>query len=139
MFVCCECCVLSGRGLCDELITRPEESYRLWCAVCDLETTKILVNEEEAKEWTRGAIAPRERERKKNKETVFLEDRRKYNLRIQKKNLLVNLPLEAETAITKLPAFDSVRVFYRNQLAESIETIHLRSKPYPKHNTDTKT
>ena len=38
-FVCCECCVLSGRGLCDGLITRPEESYRLWCvAVCDLET-----------------------------------------------------------------------------------------------------
>jgi len=29
MFVCCECCVLSGRGLCDEPITRPEESYRL--------------------------------------------------------------------------------------------------------------
>jgi hypothetical protein len=27
MLVCCECCVLSGRGLCDELITRPEESY----------------------------------------------------------------------------------------------------------------
>ena len=27
MFVCCECCVLSGRGLCDGLITRPEESY----------------------------------------------------------------------------------------------------------------
>jgi len=37
--VCCECCVLSGRGLCDEMITRPEESYRLWCVVvCDLET-----------------------------------------------------------------------------------------------------
>ena len=48
--VCCECCVLSGRGLCDEMITRPEESYRLWCVVvCDLETTKILVNEEEGK------------------------------------------------------------------------------------------
>ena len=29
MFVCCECCVLSGRVLCDELIPRPEESYRL--------------------------------------------------------------------------------------------------------------
>jgi hypothetical protein len=42
MFVCCECCVLSGRGLCDELITRPEESYRLWCGVvCDLETSGI--------------------------------------------------------------------------------------------------
>jgi len=33
---------LSGRGLCDELITRPEESYRLCCAVvCDLETSRI--------------------------------------------------------------------------------------------------
>jgi hypothetical protein len=42
MFVCCECCVLSGRGLCDELITRPEKSYRLWCVVvCDLETSRM--------------------------------------------------------------------------------------------------
>ena len=42
MFVCCECYVLSGRGLCDELITRPEESYRLWCVVeCDLETSRM--------------------------------------------------------------------------------------------------
>ena len=38
MFVCCECCVLSGRGFCDELISRPEESYRQWCVVvCDPE------------------------------------------------------------------------------------------------------
>jgi len=44
MFVCCECFVLSGRGLCDELITRPEKSYRMWCVVvCDLEN---LMNEE---------------------------------------------------------------------------------------------
>jgi hypothetical protein len=42
MFVCCECCVLSGRGLCDELITCPEESYWLWCVVvCDQETSKM--------------------------------------------------------------------------------------------------
>ena len=42
VFVCCECRVLSGRGLCDELISRPEESYRLWCVVvCDLETSRI--------------------------------------------------------------------------------------------------
>jgi len=33
---------LSGRGLCDELITRPEESYGLWCVVvCDLEISRI--------------------------------------------------------------------------------------------------
>jgi hypothetical protein len=31
MCVSCEYCVLSGRGLCVGLITRPEESYRLWC------------------------------------------------------------------------------------------------------------
>ena len=39
-YVCCECCMLSSRGLCDELITRPEGSYQLWCVVVrGLETT----------------------------------------------------------------------------------------------------
>ena len=34
--------MLSGRGLCDELITRPEEFYRLCCVVvCDLETSRM--------------------------------------------------------------------------------------------------
>jgi hypothetical protein len=50
--------VVLGRGLCDELITHPEESYRLWrVLVCDPE--KILMNEE-AKAHL-GAIAPREK------------------------------------------------------------------------------
>ena len=31
MCVCDECCVLSGRGLCDGPITRPEDCYRVWC------------------------------------------------------------------------------------------------------------
>jgi len=40
MFVCCECCVMLERGLCDRLITLPEESYRLWrVVVCDQETS----------------------------------------------------------------------------------------------------
>jgi hypothetical protein len=40
--VSCEWSVLSSRGLCDKLITRPEESYRLWCVVvCDLETSRM--------------------------------------------------------------------------------------------------
>jgi len=31
---------MSGRSLCDKLITHPEKSYRLWCVVvCDLETS----------------------------------------------------------------------------------------------------
>jgi hypothetical protein len=29
----CLLCVLPGRGLCDELITCPEQSYRLWRVV----------------------------------------------------------------------------------------------------------
>jgi hypothetical protein len=57
MSICCVCCVLSGRGLCDELITRPEESYRLWCVVCDLEKI-TLVNEDEGQDPL-GVIAPR--------------------------------------------------------------------------------
>jgi len=45
MDVCCECCVLSGRGLCYQLITRPEESYQLWCVVCGLENTSLMNGE----------------------------------------------------------------------------------------------
>jgi hypothetical protein len=30
MDICCECCALSGIGICDGPITRPEESNRLW-------------------------------------------------------------------------------------------------------------
>jgi len=51
MSVCCECCVLSGRGLCDGLITRAEESYWLWCVVvCDLETSWM------SRSWPTGGL-----------------------------------------------------------------------------------
>ena len=48
LFVHCECCVLSARGLCDGLITRSEESYRLWCVVM---WSGNLVNEEALAHW----------------------------------------------------------------------------------------
>ena len=41
MFLCCKCCVLSGSGLCEELITRPEDSYSLLCVVGELETLRM--------------------------------------------------------------------------------------------------
>ena len=41
MSVCCECCVLSGRGLCDGPITRPEKSYPCGAYECDLEISKM--------------------------------------------------------------------------------------------------
>jgi hypothetical protein len=43
MNVSCECCMLSGRGLCVGLITRPEESYRVWWVWV---WSRILDNEE---------------------------------------------------------------------------------------------
>jgi len=44
---------LSGRGLCDKLTTRPEESYRLWCvAVCDIETSSTRSQTSINSDWT---------------------------------------------------------------------------------------
>jgi hypothetical protein len=60
MFVCC---VLSGRGLWDELITRPEESYRLW---------RVVVYDQETS-WTRGpypALGCRTRENNNNNNNI---------------------------------------------------------------------
>ena len=51
--VCCECCVLSGRGLCDGPTTRPEESYRVWCD-CDIKTSTIR------KPWPTTTVEPLE-------------------------------------------------------------------------------
>jgi hypothetical protein len=49
MDVCFDDCV-SGIGLCDGLIIRPEESYRLCCViVCDLETSKT--EEAKTRKW----------------------------------------------------------------------------------------
>ena len=63
MDVCCECCVFSGRRLCDELITRTRESYQPWCVVvCDLETSIMR------RPWPTGDC------RTKNKQTFFLNN-----------------------------------------------------------------
>jgi hypothetical protein len=60
MSVCSERWVLSGRGLCDELMTRPEVSYRLWCfVVCDLETSWMR------RPWPTGRCYAKKKKRKK--------------------------------------------------------------------------
>jgi len=71
MFVCCECCVLSGRGLCDVLITCPEESYWLWCVIlCDLETSWMR------RPWPTGGS----RVKKNMVYILFLNSIRAYNI-----------------------------------------------------------
>jgi hypothetical protein len=42
-------CVLSGRGLCDGLITRPEESYRLWCIL--VWSRNLKIEEAKTRKW----------------------------------------------------------------------------------------
>jgi len=61
MFVWCDYCVLSGRGLCDGLITRPEEFYRLWRVVvcnqeCSNEETKARYGA--VKNTTKRVVTP---------------------------------------------------------------------------------
>ena len=52
----CECCVLSSRGLCDEPIPYPEESYRLWCIIVrDLETSRMR------RPWPTWAVVPKKK------------------------------------------------------------------------------
>jgi hypothetical protein len=41
MFVACECCVLSDKGLYDGLITSPEESYECGVSECDREASTV--------------------------------------------------------------------------------------------------
>ena len=57
MFVCCECYVLSGKGLCDELITRPEE--------CDASLCVIKKPQELGSHGPHWAAAPTENKTKK--------------------------------------------------------------------------
>jgi len=69
MSVCCECCVLS---ICDEVIRRPEESYRLWCVVCDLGKQTSWMTRPRP---TMGVIVPRERERERERERARERER----------------------------------------------------------------
>ena len=70
MSLCCECCVLSGRGLCDELITLPEESYRLWCVVvCDLETSWMR------RSWPTGGCCAKRKKTDRQTDRRLLEDK----------------------------------------------------------------
>jgi len=57
MSVCCECCVLSGRSLRDELITRPEEPYRLCACACVCVIYKPPYGEDHGPLWIAGPKA----------------------------------------------------------------------------------
>ena len=61
--------VLSGRGLCDGLITRPEESYGLQrVVVCDQETS----NEEAVEDTTKNGCDVKDTNNKERLQVVVL-------------------------------------------------------------------
>jgi len=74
MFFSSECCVLSGRGLCDELITRPEKSCLLWCVGCVW--SRNLVNEGAMAHWGLS----RQKQTNKQTDLKWVEKLRQYAL-----------------------------------------------------------
>jgi hypothetical protein len=52
IYVSCECCVLSGRGLCDGLITRQRNAIE-----CDV-SQRELENSTRRRPWPAGAVEP---------------------------------------------------------------------------------
>jgi hypothetical protein len=58
MSVCFKCCVLSGRGLCDELITRPQDTEVLPSVVC-LSVILVYKPRELGGPDPPGALAPK--------------------------------------------------------------------------------
>jgi len=64
MFFCCECCVLSRRGLYDELLTRPEESYRLSAVVARALETSFIRSP-----WPAGGCCAKRKEERKTQIT----------------------------------------------------------------------
>ena len=77
MSVCCECCLLSRRGLCDELIVRTEESYRLWCVVvCDLEISSMR------RPWPTGGCHAKNKQTIRIKTLVFQKETVEFHVRV---------------------------------------------------------
>lgn len=63
MSVCCECCLLSCRGLCDGPIPRSEESYRLCVSVIRF-NSNILDLQRVGRKWSRLRIRKKDRIKK---------------------------------------------------------------------------
>jgi hypothetical protein len=103
MSVSCECCVLSGRDLWDGLITRPEESYQVWCVQ--------KVWSWSLEKWgglgPQGAVDPLEK--KCDSQRLFLKNSvptaNKTPLNAIWKNKSMIIVLDTNTVCERLPSF----------------------------------
>ena len=82
MFVCCECCVLSFRGLCDGLITRPGSPTDCGASLCVIKKPR-----------TRGGYSPLE----------GCKIQTHYGLWRQKKKIYIHTHTHTHTHINSKP------------------------------------
>jgi len=123
MSVCCECCVLSGRGLCGELITRPEESYRLWCVVvCDLETLWMRTP------WPIGGSFRRKKIQHNEKFNYYCDIKNRHNY-ISTSCSIIPSSQHCHVMIWNITLVNSVASYYRPYRQETL-LIRLET---PKH------
>jgi len=66
MSVSCECCMLLARGLCDGPITRPQESYRVWCVKWVIAKPRT--------DWTRPGIGSKRHGGKNSIRCTFVKE-----------------------------------------------------------------
>jgi hypothetical protein len=132
MVVRCECCVLSGRGLCDGLITRPEESCRLWCVlVCDLETSRMR-----RFKLIKGCKCRMEEERHENKHRVW-QNLNKGNWTgkvcntVNCRHLDLTMRIGPGTAVRLLSCFVPKAIFISPSLFLPFPCLHSPSKFLP--------
>jgi hypothetical protein len=101
MYVCCECCVLSGRGLGDELITRPKKSYRQWCVnECDLKRMR--------REWHTGGCCSKHTNKQTNIYWYCLLKRKNRPSRHLSRGLFSSYPSRHTNYATSAPSLAAI-------------------------------
>jgi len=70
MTLSCRCCVLSGRSLCDGLIPRPEESYRVCVCVFVCVRVPLIVVRCSINPLHLGRVCRRDQTMKGNKKDI---------------------------------------------------------------------
>jgi len=103
--VSCECYGLSGRGVCVGLITRQEESYRLWSVVmCDLETSCMRGP------WPAAGLLRQKKEKRRTEQTRPFTARRKW-----RRPLITSGPVSDQHQVHKISYGFSMRMGKNSQ------------------------
>jgi len=112
MFVYCECCVLSGRGLCDQLITRRGESC-VWSR--NLENEEAKARYGAVKNTTKRVVTPRKQANNTVVNYNFLSPRIQT---WQRANLLTSIQVKVRNTECGLFAWQSREWRWRSRTSK---------------------